>query len=224
MMFTSFLHRFDPARRTHIRVPAEFHGSTYGGWTIHPAGLSPDSIVYAFGVGEDISFDLSLIDAYGVQLHAFDPTPRSIARAKTQDLPEQFTLHEVGLADFNGTARFFPPENREHISHTLLDRPPTADRAIEVPVRRLPDLMADLGHDRIDILKMDIEGAEFAVIEDVAAAPVGLVLVEFHHRFEGVTFRETRQAVRRLRRAGYRVFHISEHGTEYSFIHRAAGA
>ena len=38
---------------------------------------------------------------------------------------------------------------------------------------------------RIDILKMDIEGAEYDVIDDIINSPVPIaqVLIEFHHRF-----------------------------------------
>jgi len=34
------------------------------------------AVVYSLGIGEDISFDLALIEKYGARVHAFDPTPK----------------------------------------------------------------------------------------------------------------------------------------------------
>ena len=49
-------------------------GTTYGGYAVVPAALGPESIVYSFGVGQDASFDLALIERFGATVHAFDPT------------------------------------------------------------------------------------------------------------------------------------------------------
>src|SRR5258708_325938 len=68
-----------------LRLPVDldcqrsFLGNEHAQWCICPAGLSPESVVYSFGVGQDISFDRELIGCFGVRVHAFDPTPRSIA-------------------------------------------------------------------------------------------------------------------------------------------------
>jgi hypothetical protein len=87
--------------------------------------------------------------------------------------------------------------------------------------------MAELGHGRLDVLKMDVEGAEYDALADFLAAGVrpGQVLVEFHHNLPGVPFARTLEAIRSLEEAGYRLFHISRRGLEFSFLldgHRAA--
>ena len=48
----------------------EYHGSAYGGWNVAASQLNKDSIIYSFGVGEDISFDTSLIEKYGCNIFA----------------------------------------------------------------------------------------------------------------------------------------------------------
>ena len=212
----------DPNIAPDLDLPTERHGSAYGGWTIHPP-LDRDSVIYSFGVGEDMSFDLALIERYGVTVHAFDPTPRSIAWVRQQQPPERFRLHEYGLADYDGNATFHPPANPEHVSHSLLGRSDSAGSAISVPVRRLATLMAELGHQRIDLLKMDIEGAEYAVLQDIAGLSIGQILVEFHHRFKDVGVTRTRAAVALLRERGYRLFAVSPSGEEYSFLGHANG-
>lgn len=206
-----------PAQR---HVHTERHGSDYGSWSICPTLLDADAVVYSFGIGTDITFDLSLIRTHGLIVHAFDPTPGSIQYLEAQQLPSGFRWHRFGVGRDDGRARFFPPENPKHISHSLLARPATGAGAIEVEVRRLSTIMRDLGHPKVDLLKMDIEGAEYDVVDEIVdqRLPVRQILVEFHHRFPGVGVEHTRRAVERLNRAGYRIFFASDSGEEYSFI------
>jgi FkbM family methyltransferase len=193
-------------------------------WSIHPTGLSKDSVVYSCGVGEDISFDLELIRRFGVTVHAFDPTPRTVQWLRTQAVPKQFIFHEYGIADRDGCTRFFPPEDPSHVSHSMVRRK-TVTGDIEVPVYRLTTIMNMLGHISIDVLKMDVEGVEYAVLRDVLKSGVCVrqLLVEFHHRWPEIGVSQTREAIRELNRAGYRIFDISPKGEEYSFLLGAAG-
>jgi FkbM family methyltransferase len=187
-------------------------------WCLCPEGLSKTSVVYCLGVGEEISFDLELIKRFGIRVHAFDPTPRSIQWVQSQALPEEFVFHAYGAAGFDGTCRFLPPSDPTHVSHTILTRQ-SPWPAIEVPVYRLSTIMKMLGHSQIDLLKMDIEGAEYDVLADLLACKIRpqQILVEFHHRWPEVGSEKTRTAIQALNRAGYRIFHVSASGEEYSF-------
>jgi FkbM family methyltransferase len=193
-------------------------GNDGANWCVCPDGLDCSSIVYSFGVGEDLSFDLELIHRFQFQLHAFDPTPKSIEWVRRQNLPKGFVFHEYGIASFDGSSRFLPPQNPAHVSHTMLERD-TAWPAIDLPVRRLTTIMESLGHERIDLLKMDIEGAEYGVLSNLLSSDirVGQLLVEFHHRWPEVGIEKTKKAVQELNRAGYRIFNVSSTGEEYSF-------
>ncbi|MCZ7598685.1 MAG: FkbM family methyltransferase [Gammaproteobacteria bacterium] len=91
---------------------------------------------------------------------------------------------------------------------------------IKAPVLRLATIAHRLGHERIALMKMDIEGGEYAVIEDMAAAdvPVNQLLVEFHHSYATIPLSRTVAAVRQLERVGFACFHLSERTYEMSFI------
>ena len=82
--------------------------------------------------------------------------------------------------------------------------------------------MRELAHEAIDILKMDIEGAEYRVIDDMLRAGIHptQILVEFHHRHPGAGASMTKAAVAALRSHSYEVFWSSESGEEYCFIRR----
>jgi FkbM family methyltransferase len=194
--------------------------SSYGAWAIAEGYLSPRSVIYSVGIGTDITFDLQLIRHFGAYVHAFDPTPASLRWLAMQALPPNLIVHPYGLAHYDGTATFYPPSNPAWVSHSVLPIYRAKDKTIEVPVRRLSTLMAILEHDRIDLLKLDIEGAEYAVIDDIIYSQIGIhqILIEFHHHCEGIHHEQTAQAVRRLNAVGYRIFHVSPRGEEYSFI------
>ena len=199
------------------------YGLEYGGWDVVAAGIDARSVVYSFGVGEDASFDIALIEQYGLTVHAFDPTPKSIQWVKNQGFSDRFVLHGYGIAAMDGVVSFNPPENPDHVSHTMLCKPATAANAISVPVKRLGTIMRELGHAHIDVLKMDIEGAEYDVIKDILQSDIrpGQILIEFHHRFPGVGVGKTREAIAQLRSMGYGLFSVSDTNEEYGFIRQA---
>lgn len=197
-------------------------GNPYADWTFCKDGLGKDSVIYSFGVGEDISFDLELIDHYKLQIQAFDPSPRSIEWIESQKIVDSFHFYKYGLAGQDGEITFNEPE--EPGAHSLKiegsSGVETGRKTHVLPVARLTSVLEKLGHDRIDILKMDIEGAEYEVIDDIISSPVPIaqVLIEFHHRFRNIGVGKTREAISKLNKAGFKIFSVSASGEEISFI------
>jgi len=212
----------DVSHHADVKLPTEWYGSAYGGWVVYTRRISSRSIVYSCGVGEDASFDLALISRFGVTIHAFDPTPKAVDWVSAQDLPSSFKFHQLGIADFDGTAAFNAPPRPKDASYTLVKGRGNAAFAVQADVRRLSTIMDQFGHDHIDLLKVDVEGAEYGVIEDLISTELDVrqLLVEFHHGFETIGVEETYTAVARLRGRGYGLFHVSPRGQEYSFVHK----
>jgi FkbM family methyltransferase len=194
-------------------------GNVGTSWPVCPEALLDQPLVYSFGVGEDVSFDLELIRRFHATIHAFDPTPRSVAWVASQQLPANFHFHPCGIAGYDGTCSFLPPANPAHVSHTMVPRA-SAGPSCELPVKRMQTFLSELRHARIDLLKMDIEGAEYAVIEDLIASGILVkqLLVEFHHRWKEIGPSKTKQAIRNLNAAGYEIFAVSPSGEEYGFV------
>lgn len=217
----AYRHAIDARRRHGARVPVTRLGSQYGGWTV-PASLLPrQAICYSIGVGEDTTFDRALIERCDARIFAFDPTPRAADHVAKSRLPANFTFLPVGVWDTDGTARFYAPADPAHVSHSIVNAQATS-AYFDAPCRRLSGLMAANGHDAIDLLKMDIEGAEYRVIDSLIADGVRarVLCVEFHqlHGVDGAGFRlQVQDAIRALARAGYGVV-AAGNGRQYSFV------
>lgn len=170
-------------------------GSQYGGWIVPATAVRADAICYCAGVGEDISFDLALMERFGCEVHAFDPTPRAIefVRRTAANVPG-FHFHPVGIWERDETLRFYAPSNPSHVSHSVMNLQQT-DSYFEAPCRSLPSLMKELGHARIDLLKLDIEGAEQRVLAAMTAqgVTVNVLCVEFDEATMELTLERKRR-------------------------------
>ncbi|NOH01020.1 MAG: FkbM family methyltransferase [Chloroflexi bacterium] len=183
--------------------------------------INPKSIIYSFGIGEDLTFELELINKFNVNVFSFDPTPKSLAWAKSQNLPDKIIINEYGIGKADGLISFYPPENNDFISHSTIKRSSGQTEFVQAPVKRLDTIMKELSHNRIDLLKMDIEGSEYDVINDLERINIRpiQILVEFHHGFPEIGVPRTKQAIRQLTRMGYALFAYSIKLEEFSFIH-----
>jgi FkbM family methyltransferase len=172
-----------------VRVAPSDHlvriGSDYGGRVIPDGLLDEASVCYSGGVGLDASFDLGLIERYGCRVHAFDPTPAASAYARhvaTQD--ERFEFHPLALWSSDGELTLWAPEDRDPQQVENWSSAPDArnGQTLSAPCRSLESLSRELGHSRIDLLKLDIEGAEYEVLASALddGIEIGVICVEFH--------------------------------------------
>jgi FkbM family methyltransferase len=192
-------------------------GSDYGGWVIPADLVSESSVCYCAGVGEDITFDLALIEIFGCEVFAFDPTPRAIEHVKhsAQGIGK-FHFYDVGLWSDDITLKFFAPDNPHYVSHSI-DNLDGTSTFFDAPCKKVSTLMKELKHTTVDLMKIDIEGAEYEVLENMVQEKVfpTILCVEFDPR---VTFLKTKIGVHGLVSVGYQLVNID--GWNYTFVHR----
>jgi FkbM family methyltransferase len=195
-----------------------------GDWSLWTGPLNEQSVVYSFGVGDNVAWDRTMIERFGCTIHAFDPTPASIAWVSSQSLPPQFVFHDIGLSNFDGELPFYPPRRAgsTHFSQERRGRWFDSQEPVMGQVRRLATIMQSLGHTRIDVLKLDIEASEFEAIPDILASgiEIGQLLVEIHYHFRSRSFRAGMDLVRQIKASGMRCIHVSPRGFEFSFVRK----
>lgn len=226
------LHRRALPSMPTVQLPVERHGQREAGYDIVAGRLSAQSVVLSFGIGCDTTFEESLLRTYGCRIEAFDPTEQAARYVESRDLPPSFTFHQAGLGDRDGEAEFadiqYPTD--EYAAVTLTDLKGHHVALQSFAVRRLPTLFDELAIDRIDVLKMDVEGSEFQAWDDVIAVSdrIDQIVVEFHPWILNWASRvplllgrrgwtKTRQAIERLRSQGFEIVAISSRGTEFLF-------
>lgn len=211
---------FEFYMRNQVKPAKKIFGTKYGGHCVALQELDSNSIVYSVGLGFDISFDLELIETYGLTVFGFDPTPKSIEYIQSTELPERFKLFDYGMSGKDGVMTFNPPIDSTHVSFTTTDRPETNDQSIEVEMKALSTIMKENQHHEIDILKMDIEGSEYGVIDEICNNKILVkqILIEFHHHFSTIPVSRTKKAISKLNQNGWKVFNVSVNGHEISLI------
>jgi len=202
------------------KCKTEFHGDKFEGWALDPKSISKDSIVYSIGVGQNIAFDISVINKYDTKIYAFDPTPDTVEWLKLQKIPPNYVFFKFGVASYDGVATFYPPKLSGSDSYSVYVQNTYDLPAFEGQVNSICTIMKKLGHNKIDILKMDIEGSEYDVLKDILGNNILVkqILIEFHHRFLKIGIEKTKEAIKMLNKQGYKIFWTSASGYEYSFI------
>lgn len=206
-----------------INIPKKWLGNDYGGFFVATDFIDENSVVYSFGIGEDVSFDLEVIKKYNANVYGFDPTPKSVKWISDQILPEKFRFYDFGISDKSGPATFYFPKNPDFVSGSVVEQSNIdLENGIDVQLKTLDDTAHFLEHQKIDILKMDIEGSEYNVLENIVKSDlyIGQILIEFHDRFFENGKERTLRVLKILKEKGFIIFGISETFDEVSFINK----
>ena len=180
------------------------------------------SVVLDCGLGDNADFSDAIIARFGARCHGVDPTRKHQASlaAVASHHGNHLRICPVALAGKTGCMTFYEATNQ--MSGSLFSEHVNAKNAACYPVRCLTyaDLLSEMGLSRIDLLKLDIEGAEYEVLGGIGhrtLARIGQIVVEFHHHcVQGLAAKDTRKIVARLKRLGFQSFSLD--GINYLFF------
>ena len=185
-------------------------------WPIYSEKLSSDSIVISGGVGQDISTELELVDTFGLHVDLFDPSPTGVATMELeQNQRPNIEYFPMGLAGKCGAVGFSEPVKSAEGSFTV-----NRDGGdLEFNCTSLSAFANSRGYSLINLVKLDIEGFEYEVIEDLLenAPPVNQLCIEFHHFEEHISWRQTASALKLMGEAGFQVVHKA--GSDFTLVH-----
>lgn len=213
------------------QLTVTYVGSEHAGWFLPKEYVKPGAVCYCFGAGEDITFELALAERSEAEVFSFDPAPWSIAYvadvAASLSIPDKYSsypkdpavwqhfhFYPYGVWILDGVVNFYSPLKPKFFSYSMVNGNCGAE-FFAGPVKKISTIMQELGHNHIDLLKVDIEGAEYAVIEDMLNESIlpTVICLEFH-RVAGI---DMQLLVNRLTAVGYNPWFIHKKH-DYTFI------
>lgn len=195
-------------------------GLTY----VHPnflyhSDLKSEGVAVDAGCSYEADFSQYMIQEHGLKAYGVDPTRKH--RPALEKLEAHYKGHfthlPLAISAQSGTLTFH--ESAENESGSLLDEHVNVQQdqitSYEVESVTLKDLSERVGIDRIEILKLDLEGAEYALLEAVSAeelSPFKQVFIEFHHHaIPEYGIEDTARLVKRIESFGYKSYSLDDH-------------
>lgn len=148
-------------------------------------------------------------------MYAIDPTPKSLEYLQTQQLPNNFHVLPYALSETDALIEFALPTTEGWVSGSIEkvrndERNLDFENTIKVEGKTIKSIMRELGHDRIDLLKLDIEGAEFAVLKTALSDGLDIrqMCIDHHeYMFEDSNDKLT-ELVDGLHQHGYSILYV----------------
>ena len=188
-------------------------GTEYGGWHFIKPKYNSKLNIFSAGVGEDVSFDIELLNNFNADIYFVDPTPRALEHMENvvsnlgntnsreynntsgKQPIEAYNLkniskNQIKIIDkalFNKhglKVKFFLPKNKKHVSHSISNFQNNFSNSTDhifVETTTLEKIINEFNVDYLDVLKLDIEGAEIEVLNKMLSNRIfpDQILVEF---------------------------------------------
>ena len=187
------------------------------------SSANKNCVVYDFGIRESPEYGLAFAKApFNCQVIGFDPSPISVTwwENKRDDIISKYPAYKfqpVGAGGHDGmlVLREYDwgqvsiigfPELKvdvtrcewgacKYIFHEV-------QKEFHIPVKTLSTIMTELGHQRIDLLKLDVEGGEYLflekMIDDLSCRQVDQITMEWHHYDHDIRYGVTSSPQRNL--------------------------
>jgi FkbM family methyltransferase len=176
--------------------------------------LNEKSNIIDVGCGFEAEFSVTLINKHNLKAFAVDPTHKHAPYLKKIEdkYPLNFKHLQYALSAENGSTVFYEAEHCESGSLLNSHKNVLNDNITEynVTLIDLPELLKITGLKKVDLLKIDIEGAEYTLFNDKnieALKFVDQLFVEFHHiSVKNYSNKDTLNIVKKIENAGFDSF------------------
>lgn len=171
--------------------------------TIHPRFVTAGSVVVDLGANRG-DFSAAMIARFGCRCVAVEASPATYRELERSDRLE---AHNLAITPTPGPVAF--NLSRVTVASSMMHEPAEAFATVTVVGKTLEQFCRDAGVPSLDVLKMDIEGAEVGVLDacsDEFLRRIGQITVEFHDHAGLVSRAEVRRVIDRLDALGFRYF------------------
>lgn len=178
--------------------------------TFYAPAVGPQSVIADLGAST-AGFSQEIAARFGARCFAAEPLPDNFRRIEAHP---RITAFPVALSGTDGRIAL-GVRNTFHTSASFgrYDSLPERDR-IEVDSVTLEGFQRLAGVPRFDLVKLDIEGAEFplfAAARDETLRSIGQITVEFHDFLDPAREPEAQAIIRRLEGLGFTALRFTRH-------------
>ena len=181
--------------------------------------LSNNSVAIDVGCAQDADFSKLINNKYKSKCYGIDPTLKHRAELLKleQNSNNLFKYLQYAISKKDEKIVFY--ESQDNQSGSLLSSHVNVrnDNIIEYEVQgiRLISLFSELNLMRIDILKLDIEGAEYELLAEIKENDLEIIdqlFIEFHHHaIPEFTSKDTYKLVKKIEKLGFNYFTFDYH-------------
>jgi len=184
-----------------------------------PNNLKEGAVVIDAGCSYEADFSVYMIEKYSIRSFGIDPTRKHQIHLK--NLENKYSNYSKHLPYAIGARamklNFF--ESNKNESGSILDRHVNILNddhiSYQVDVLNLDNICEKTGSFTIEILKLDLEGAEYELINKITPevlSPFKQIFIEFHHHaLEEFSQIDTNECVEKIKNMGYSVFSLDDH-------------
>jgi FkbM family methyltransferase len=185
--------------RSKIKIIGTEYGSSAVILDLIPVG----STVISAGVGEDISFDLELIKLKNCKIIGIDPTEKAKRFVENNKHDRFCFLQKALYSESNKKIKIYKNTNPDYVSESITQshNMVSTSESYEAETISIPDLLKN--YEDVSVLKLDIEGAEYTVINSLKELYIPQIYVEFHHFCTDFTTDDTTRCIMHLNDMGY---------------------
>lgn len=149
--------------------------------------FKPKVVLDIGGYIGDLSFYCA--EQFGSKIHCYEPTPQNYNMIKNNlnlnpHLQEYITVYNKGISNSREPIKLNVQDILGEIHASSHKKYKSDVTTIEIPCVSLEDAISTLDEDRIDLLKIDCEGQEFAILSKVnaeeLASKVYYIAFEYH--------------------------------------------
>jgi len=175
--------------------------------------FNTSSVIVDVGCGFEADFSRSLIKRYNLKSFGIDPTRKhqTALREYEQQSHGSFKYFNFAVSSVEGKITFRESTENESGSilpdHINILKDNVSEYIVQsITLKQIPLIV---GVNNIDLLKLDIEGVEYELfnqIEKEDLAPYTQIFIEFHHRsIQRYTRKNTRQVIHLICSKGYKM-------------------
>lgn len=135
---------------------------------------------------------------------AFEPNPKLVKLFKNNFRSDIIEVGQLAVSDRNGTTTFF--ENADNVMSTIIEgfNGAPVENSYDVEVRDFTQILIDYKLDKIDYLKVDCEGSEYAIFESLPIEylkyNIRKITIEFHDILSDY---KVQRLIEKLKKAGF---------------------